>query len=165
MVSVLGKGVYGQVVRKGRYAYKVSTVGLIRKDISGWCAVAREIHSVGLSHANICKRYDYSCKNMRMMIKMEMGVPLNIITADPFQVLTCIAAATSGDNQLLMNRDETLPLKVVFGVHPSETRLVEEMNTCIEMLASQPDNIFDRTFEKYWDVFSVDGLTKYSVLK
>ena len=93
MVSVLGKGVYGQVVRKGRFAYKVSTVGLIRKDISGWCAVAREIHSVGLSHANICKRYDYSCKNMRMMIKMEMGVPLNIITADPFQVLTCIAAA------------------------------------------------------------------------
>ena len=27
-----------------------------------------------------------------MMIKMEMGIPLDVITADPFQVLTCIAA-------------------------------------------------------------------------
>lgn len=146
MDSILGKGVYGQVVRQGRYAYKISTVGDIREDIGGWSACAREIHSVGLSHANICKRFNYRCKGMRILIKMEMGVPLDVVTADPFQVLTCIAAGLQYMHAHgILHRD----------VKPSNIIRVRNTYKLIDFGLSRPmckgtDYLTGYTITRYW---------------
>jgi len=85
--------VYGSVTREGRFAYKVSEVRKIREDVGTWSACAREIHCGGINHPNICKRYGFRCENMCLHIKMEAGIPFDVMKADPFKLLTSIGSA------------------------------------------------------------------------
>lgn len=119
MATVLGKGSYGKVMRRGNRAVKSCEIGDVCDDLPCWSACAREFYCGGFHHLNICKRYKVSSKQTVVHIHMEIGRPLNVAKTDPFRLLVNVGAGLQFLHANgIMHRDvKPQNIIVVRGVH------------------------------------------------
>ena len=146
MAVVLGTGAYGNVVKEGRFALKRCKVDYIQNDPDGWMGVARELHCGGFNHRHICKRHGVVSKLFRIVIRMELGKPLDVMNAHPEKLLCQIGSALQFLHaQCIMHRD----------VKPDNIIVVRDVYKLIDFGLSRPESkgtdcLTDYTVTRYW---------------